>query len=172
MARHRRIDISGEVPAVGATTKEPIPELDDVRTRRAGLKVALSGLEIALAAPGGHRDAWVRGVRESLARVHEVWTRHIVETEAPGAFLDELVSEAPRLATPASRLRREHNRILEAITAAELKADAPPDDDAYDTWVDGMRTECNALLVALVKHRQSGADLVYEAYDVDIGGGS
>src|SRR4029077_16108380 len=110
MARHRRIDISGEVPVVGgATTKEPIPELDDVRTRRAGLKVALSGLEIALAAPGGHRDVWVRGVADALTRVHDVWTRHVVETDAPGAFLDELVEQAPRLSSPASKLRRDHN---------------------------------------------------------------
>ena len=34
---------------------------------------------------------------EALTSLHDVWTRHIVETEAPGAFLDELVDEAPRL---------------------------------------------------------------------------
>jgi hypothetical protein len=34
-----------------------------------------------------------------------------------------------------------------------------------------MRTDLTALLVALAKHRQRGADLIYEAYDVDIGGG-
>ena len=34
-----------------------------------------------------------------------------------------------------------------------------------------MRAELTALLVALARHRQRGADLVYEAYAVDIGGG-
>jgi hypothetical protein len=111
-------------------------------------------------------------VREGLHGLHEVWTRHMVETEAPGAFLDELVAEAPRLATPASRLRREHSEILATITGAEQRLLAPPaDEDAYEHWVDEMRTDLTALLVALAKHRQRGADLVYEAYAVDIGGG-
>jgi len=166
MARYRRFDVTGETPAV------PVTELDDVRMRRAGLKAALSSLEIALAAPVRHRATWVAGVRDGLHALHEVWTRHIVETEAPGAFLDELVAEAPRLATPASRLRREHNDILQTITRAEKRLATPPgDDDNYDPWVEEMRSELTALLIALVKHRQRGADLVYEAYAVDIGGG-
>jgi hypothetical protein len=166
MARYRRFDVTGETPAV------PVTELDDLRLRRAGLKAALSSLEIALAAPVRHRTTWVNGVRDGLHALHEVWTRHIVETEAPGAFLDELVAEAPRLATPASRLRREHNDILATITRAEKRLVIPPaDDDNYDSWVEEMRSELTALLIALVKHRQRGADLVYEAYAVDIGGG-
>ncbi len=166
MARYRRFDVSGPTRVV------PVAELDDVRLRRAGLKAALSSLEIALAAPVRQRTTWVNGVRDGLRALHEVWTRHIVETEAPGAFLDELVAEAPRLATPASRLRREHNDILATITRAEKRLATPPaDDDSYDSWVDEMRNELTALLIALVKHRQRGADLVYEAYAVDIGGG-
>jgi hypothetical protein len=96
----------------------------------------------------------------------------VVETEAPGAFLDELVGEAPRLSTPASRLRREHSEILATITRAEKRLLTPPaDDHDYDRWVDEMRTDLTALLVALAKHRQRGADLIYQAYAVDIGGG-
>jgi hypothetical protein len=168
MARYRRFDVTGEFPVVTAA-----PALDDVRLRRAGLKAALSGLELALAAPAPHRGTWVTGVREGLRTLHEVWTRHIVETEAPGAFLDELVAEAPRLATPAARLRREHSDILQTITRVEKRLAIPPaDDDSYQCWVDEIRTDLNALLVALVKHRQRGADMVYNAYDVDIGGGS
>ena len=169
MARYRRFD---DIGAAGSTATTPAPELDDVRLRRAGLKAALSALEIALAAPAQQRVAWVGGVRDGLHGLHEVWTRHMVETEAPGAFLDELVAEAPRLATPASRLRREHGEILATITGAEKRLLAPPaDEDAYERWVDEMRTDLTALLVALAKHRQRGADLVYEAYAVDIGGG-
>ena len=168
MARYRRFD---DLRAGAAATRSPAPELDDLRLRRAGLKAALSGLELNLAAPAGNRQAWVEGVRDGLRALHEVWTRHIVETEAPGAFLDELVEEAPRLATPASRLRREHNEILAAIVRGEKRLEAPGTGDDYDVWVDIVRTELTAVLVALAKHRQRGADLVYEAYDVDIGGG-
>jgi hypothetical protein len=167
MARYRRFDAVGGAPAVA----QP-PALHDVRLRRAGLKAVVSGLELALAAPAPPRAAWVDGVRDAVHALHDVWTRHVVETEAPGAFLDELVETAPRLATPASRLRREHGEILAAIARAEKQIERPPGDDgAYDAWADELRSELTTLLVALARHRQRGADLVYEAYDVDIGGG-
>jgi hypothetical protein len=170
MARYRSFDALGV--GAGGETRHAAPELADVRLRRAGLKAVLSGLELALAAPAPHRVEWVRGVRDALNAVHEVWTRHVCETEAPGAFLDELVSEAPRLSTPASRLRREHSEILSEIVRAEKRLAAPPTvDDGYEVWADELRADLTTLLVALVRHRQRGADLVYEAYDVDLGGG-
>ena len=169
MARYRRFDVAG---SASPTVMHAPPELADVRLRRAGLKAAMSGLELALAAPAPHRVTWVTGVRDALATLHEVWTRHIVETEAPGAFLDELVSEAPRLATPSSRLRREHSDILATIVRAEKRLVTPEtEQDAYVVWAEDLRVELTALLVALARHRQRGADLVYEAYAVDLGGG-
>jgi predicted nuclease with TOPRIM domain len=81
------------------------------------------------------------------------------------------VAEAPRLSTPASRLRREHSEILASIVRSDKRLDMPQGGDDYEIWVDIVRTELTSLLVALAKHRQRGADLVYEAYDVDIGGG-
>jgi len=169
MARYRNFD--GAFGA-GTDTEARHPALDDVRLRRAGLKAALSGLELALAAPYANRVDWVLHVREALNVVHEVWTRHIVETEAPGAFLDDLVSEAPRLSTPTSRLRRDHSEILATIVRGEKRLAAPPtEDDGYGAWADDVRVELTALLAALARHRQRGADLVYEAYAVDLGGG-
>jgi hypothetical protein len=168
MARYRRFDLL----AIGSTaTKAPLPELDDVRLRRAGLKAVMSGLELALATPVAQRDAWLSRVADALNAVHEVWTRHIVETEAPGAFLDELTAESPRLSTPASRLRREHNDVLAQITRAEKRLSMPPNGADYDRWAEELRAELTSLLVALARHRQRGADLIYEAFDVDIGGG-
>ena len=112
-------------------------------------------------------------MRDALSAVHEVWTRHIVETEAPGAFLDEVVAEAPRLSTPTSRLRREHSEILAVVTRTEKQLAVPPaDDDSYAPWADDRRAPSSRRCsIALARHRQRGADLVYEAYDVDIGGG-
>jgi hypothetical protein len=169
MARYRNFD--GTMGA-GTDTHVVHPALDDVRSRRAGLKAALSGLELALAAPYANRVDWVTHVREALDAVHDVWTRHIVETEAPGAFLDDLVREAPRLSTPTSRLRRDHSDILATITREEDRLAAPPEEgDGYEAWAEETRVELTALLAALARHRQRGADLVYEAYAVDLGGG-
>ena len=171
MARYRRFDTAraGTMTAMDVTVPDVIA---GVRLRRAGLRSAMTSLEVALAAPAPRRvDEWRFGVREALTALHEVWTRHIVETEAPGAFLDELVAEAPRLSTPAARLRREHNEILGVITRAEKWLDQVLLDDDHDRWVDGLRADLTTMLCSLAHHRQRGADLIFAAYDVDIGGG-
>lgn len=171
MARYRRFDTTRA--GISTVDTAMVPEvIEGARTRRAGLRAAIGELEYALAAPAPHRvDEWRRGVREALTALHEVWTRHIVETEAPGAFLDELVEEAPRLATPAARLRREHNEVLGVINRAEKMLDDVLLDDDHDVYVDALRADLTEMLCALAHHRQRGADLIFSAYDVDIGGG-
>src|SRR5436190_8235556 len=144
MARYRRFDTAraGTMTALDLTVPDAIA---GVRLRRAGLRSAMSSLEVALAAPAPRRvDEWRFGVRDGLRALHEVWTRHVVETEAPGAFLDELVAEAPRLSTPASRLRRDHNEILASIVRSEKRLESPQGGDDYDLWVDIVRTELTA----------------------------
>ena len=53
--------------------------------------------------------------------------------------------------------------IAEAVAASE-----PPvtNDDVAD-----LRERGTDLLARLSRHRQRGADLIFEAYDTDIGGG-
>ena len=176
MARYRRFDttragistLSGSNAGAAAVAHA----IEGVRARRAGLRAAMSELEQALAAPAPHRvDEWRRGVSDALTYLHEVWTRHIVETEAPGAFLDELVEESPRLSTPAARLRREHNEILGVINRAEKTLDHVLLENDHDQFVEVLRAELTEMLCALLHHRQRGADLIFAAYDVDIGGG-
>jgi hypothetical protein len=171
MARYRRFDTTrAGVSTVSAATTPDV--IEGVRSRRAGLRAAIETLEHALAAPAPHRvDEWRSGVSDALTALHEVWTRHIVETEAPGAFLDELVEEAPRLSTPAARLRREHNEVLGVITRAEKMLGQVLLDDDHEVYVDTLRADLTEMLCALAHHRQRGADLIFAAYDVDIGGG-
>jgi hypothetical protein len=171
MARYRRFDTTrAGMSSVGVATVPDV--IEGVRSRRAGLRAAMSALDAALASPAPHRvDEWRRGVRAALSGLHDVWTRHIVETEAPGAFLDELVGEAPRLSTPASRLRREHNEILAVINRVENSLAQVLLEDDQDQYVDTVRGDLTEMLCALAHHRQRGADLIFAAYDVDIGGG-
>jgi len=176
MARYRRFDTTraGVLTADGsAPSGAVVPEvIEGVRSRRAGLRSAMNGLEYALAAPAPNRvDEWRRGVTDALSSLHDVWTRHIVATEAPGAFLDELVGEAPRLSTPAARLRREHNEILGVITRAERALRQVLLESDHEQFVDTMRADLTEMLCSLAHHRQRGADLIFSAYDVDIGGG-
>ena len=173
MARYRRFDVVPDAATRAAETIEPDtmgPDtIESVRIRRAGLKSAMSTLEIAIAAPApGRLDEWAAGVREALGGLQEVWTRHIVETEAPGAFLDELVEDAPRLYNKSARLREEHGEILSILLDVDGRLTPDVDDPE---WADRLRSLLTSLLVALARHRQRGADLVYEAYAVEIGGG-
>jgi hypothetical protein len=65
-------------------------------------------------------------------------------------------------------LREEHGEIVDALSAASARLRAGPSLDS-DDWTDVMRDRLRVLLGMLARHRQRGADLVYEAYDVDIG---
>jgi hypothetical protein len=57
------------------------------------------------------------------------------------------------------------------IDRAELALKELPAEAEQDAFVDGLRSQLTEMLYALARHRQRGADLVYEAYDVDLGGG-
>ena len=85
-----------------------------------------------------------------------------------------MIRSSPRLAHEVDRLTKEHRTLTELIAemlALVGLADGPPariDPNLGDP--DEVRDRGTALLSALVRHRQRGADLVYEAYSVDIGG--
>ena len=111
-------------------------------------------------------------MREALTALHEVWTRHIVETEAPGAFLDELVGEAPRLSTPAARLRREHNEILGVITRAREVARPGRCSTTTTTFGSTACVPTSRRCSLRWPTTASAAPIsIFAAYDVDIGGG-
>jgi hypothetical protein len=59
------------------------------------------------------------------------------------------------------KLGREHDVVLGALDSLSRRADAEPE---------RLRRWGRDLLHRLSRHRQRGADLVYEAYATDIGG--
>jgi ABC-type transporter Mla subunit MlaD len=80
----------------------------------------------------------------------------------------DILRTAPRLNFAVDRLASEHDDIRTSITAlAKLVDDlSGPDTDA----IERIRDEGTNLLARLGRHRQRGADLVFEAYAQDIGG--
>ena len=146
------------------------PGMDEVRRRRAGLQAAMGRLEAALAAPGAAHDGWSTRVGVALAGLGETWSHHVAHTEAPGAFLDEITTEAPRLSGPVAGMRREHAEVSGAIERLARRVGVGPDSESEKSWIDAVRADATALLGDLARHRQRGADLVYQAFDVDLGG--
>lgn len=135
--------------------------LEAARDRRVELKQAMSALEVAAAGAAGD-PAWVDAMRSALADMGEAFDAHVVEVEAADGLLAELIDDCPRLSPKVERLRNEHPALGEQIARCQARLDeADPQE---------LRNEVLDLLFALVRHRHAGADLVYDAYNVDIGG--
>ena len=141
--------------------------LDELRRRRAELRESMSALEDALAAPASADQArWAQRVHVSLVELSGDFREHIDITEAPGGLYHDLLRTSPRLSGAVNGLIREHVMISGQVEHLLGQVTAP--DHIED--VDRVRDLGTALLGRLVRHRQRGSDLVYEAYEFDIGG--
>ncbi len=139
--------------------------LDAVRARRAELRGTLDALERALAKPTAGRDVvWGEAVHAALRALAGDFAAHVEVTEGPVGLHQAILAGDLRLANAVAALTAEHGQIAAEIE--RLVADTePPVIDALRVREDATRT-----LGALIRHRQRGADLIYEAYQTDIGG--
>ena len=150
-----------------AASSTPDPEFDAVRRRRAELRETMGELERALAAPASGRPAeWADGVRRALVVLESDFREHIAVTEGPNGLHQDIVAAALRLSNGVERLTLEHGLITEQVNnlLAWFSAPVSPED------IERLREGATSLLGLLVRHRQRGADLIYEAFVVDVGG--
>ena len=143
-------------------------ELEALRRRRAELREAMTELEGALAAAGtGRAVVWGERVHDALLAVADDWGEHVAVTEGPGGLHEAILAQSVRLANGVDALAAEHELIAADIAAAVAASAAP-----VGEWdVDGIRDQAVALLGRLARHRQRGADLIYDAYALDLGAG-
>jgi hypothetical protein len=146
---------------------ESTPEvLLELRRRRAVMRESMTTLERALAAPApGRPGAWARQVQVALVGLSDDFREHVDITEGPGGFYRGLLVTAPRLCHAVARLTDEHGQIRELVDDMLGRAGGPDGTD-----VDHVRELGLTLLGQLARHRQRGSDLIYDAYEVDIGG--
>ena len=144
----------------------PTPALEAAARRRRELREALVAFEDALSSPIGDRVTWRAEVADALETLGHAFEDHVKETEARGGLYDEMSDIAPHVGAKASRLREEHPAITAALVAASTRLAAPPADEAD---ADAARDDLQRLMGRIVRHRQHGADLVWEAYAIDIG---
>jgi hypothetical protein len=141
--------------------------LEELRRHRAELRESMSALEVALAAPATADQArWAQRVHAALVELSADFRAHIDITEGPNGLYGDLLKTSPRLSNAVAGLTREHvlicgqvDNLLARVTASDLIED-----------VDRVRHLGMAILGRLVRHRQRGSDLVFEAYEFDIGG--
>jgi hypothetical protein len=141
--------------------------LAELRRRRAELRESISALEDALAAPAASdRARWAQRVHAALVELAGDFREHVEITEGPDGLYGDLLASSPRVSGAIDSLTRDHVVIrgeVDALVARLQPADAVED-------VDGVRALGTTLLGRLVRHRQRGADLVFDAYAFDIGG--
>ena len=139
--------------------------LEELRRHRAELRESMSALEDALASPAvSDGSRWTQRVEAALAEVAGDFRAHVDITEGPSGLHVELLEASPRLAGAVADLTRDHLLIGGRIDDLLARVAGP------DGTADDVRTAATALLGRLVRHRQRGADLVFEAYEFDIGG--
>jgi hypothetical protein len=146
-------------------------ELEAARDQRSELRATLTRFEKAIAAavPGRALD-WAAHAHDALVDVAAAFERHIAVTEGPEGLFDAVLRTSPRMANAVRTLGDEHVRIRDELAdlLVTVRAVARSGDPAEALRV---RERAVDVLAALSRHRQSGADLVYEAYAVDLGAG-
>ncbi len=143
--------------------------LGAARSRRLELGEVADLTEAFLARPASE-PAWAARVSEALAGLRAAFGAHVDEVEKDDGLLPRVLTDVPRLANGVSRLQGEHAEIdLRINEVVDLVCGCAPDCD--HTAVEEVRVEALEVLSLISRHRQAGADLVYEAYSVDIGGG-
>ncbi|PVG81662.1 hypothetical protein DDE18_16870 [Nocardioides gansuensis] len=139
--------------------------LADLRRHRAELRESMSALEDALAAPAT-APPWAPRLHAALVELAADFRTHIDITEGPNGLYSDLLKTSPRLSESVASLIREHALICRQVD--NLLARVTASDGIED--VDRVRDLGMAILGRLVRHRQRGSDLVFEAYEFDIGG--
>jgi hypothetical protein len=122
----------------------------------------MGAVEAAASEPAPGRVAdWRAGVGEALTRLRTAFDAHVQVTEAPDGLFAQVVEEEPRLVKRVERLRGEHETITATLATAErqVAGERDPDD---------VREAVLELLGALARHRHRGADLLHEAFVVDV----
>ncbi|MFC0028754.1 hypothetical protein ACFFMM_04355 [Micromonospora chaiyaphumensis] len=130
---------------------------------RPALAGDLCALVRALAAPPAE-PGWREHLVGRLGPVRRGFAEHVRLTEGPAGLYAELLHQAPRLDRGVRLLADEHVAIAAAIVALQhaVRLPAMPAEE--------LRELVRTLLRALDRHRQRGADLLWEAYQADLGG--
>jgi hypothetical protein len=139
--------------------------LEAARRRRAELRASISALEQALAAPApGRAAAWCERVHVALVELSADLREHIDVTAGDDGLGAGVVTTTPRLSHAVVQLSREHGEMIRSLEDLLTYA------GASGCSADHVRQRGTLLLGRLIRHRQREADLVYEAYQTDIGG--
>jgi hypothetical protein len=145
----------------------PRPDLDAVRQRRTTLRVSTEHLEEVLAA--GSADptgTFCADVSSAARKLQACLLTHIQATEGPNGFHADMLTAAPRLAHDVQILVKEHAQLT--TMAADIASRSGSDCTVEQK--EAIRQIGTRLVAAIGRHLQHGSDLIYEAFESEIGG--
>ncbi|MGI5245283.1 hemerythrin domain-containing protein [Dactylosporangium sp. CA-139066] len=119
-------------------------------------------MEDAIQAPVSD-PAWRPTMSRAVAQLKAAFAEHVEETEGPAGLYAEVLDDAPRLAPYLNDLVGDHRSVWTALD--ELEDRLEERDPA-----ESVRWQADRLIREVWQHRQRGADLLYEAYETDLGG--
>lgn len=130
---------------------------------RERLKGRLNSVGRAVGSPVGTGRRWITRVRRELAALSSALEEHIDETERVDGVFSEILMVAPQQAREVERLTREHADLRRECARLEALADG-------GAGPLSLRRRVHQLLRRFEEHRHRGADLVFDAFGVDLGG--
>lgn len=139
----------------------PDPSISAVRRRRAELHEAMVTLEAAVAAPAASARRWRAGMRGALTLLEMVLAAHVAGTESEHGLFAKIRNDHEWLNSKVERLRIEHDQIAEATEALFTACEDEEN-------VEALREHALDVISRIARHRHRGADLIYEAYSVDV----
>jgi small-conductance mechanosensitive channel len=156
-------DRAADADELAVTVDVSAEERRAAHHRREQLHQALIELEQALTAPTS-RDRWLRDLAHAARQTRETVLDHVAESEAPEGLLAQIAEVSPWLGPRVTQLRGEHDHLVARCDAlmSACTATATPEDVTDQAW---------ELLERISRHRQRGADLLYDAYALDVSAG-
>lgn len=138
------------------------------RHDRRRMREAMHALEDALASSSPSREAhWMKRVAEAAGELAERMQGQSDEFHTEAGILSDIIADAPRLEPRVRRLREQHSSALK--TLMDLVMIARSERPFNDEDVAEIRTKLGDVLLTIRNLHAVESDLVYEAYNVDIG---
>ena len=162
------VDIERESPSPSAQSKSS-DDSDQLTTKRADRARTLDALQDverrAGAAGPGREDAWLDALRDSAFELEVALT---VERSDGNELLDDIERAEPRLHYRIVQLRNQYRDLAEAVHGLRVTLE---ESESQELDVADVRRTLDQLATELRYLRAREADLVYEAYTVDLGAG-
>ncbi len=122
----------------------------------------------AILASADDAAQWGTGMHAALGEMADILNRHRVASERQGGSIEEMATLAPRLVPQLERAAAEHQPLIERTEA--LRDTVAGQLEAGSVDAPSLRREVSRLQADIDQHLAAGVDLMYEAYERDMGG--